>query len=230
MDERSLRIQQRFEWPLIVAALLVIPALVLEDTSLGGDTGTVIGTILNWITWLAFVAEVVVMLAVVPKKLTWLRRHPLDIAIVVLTPPIVPAGLQSLRVFRLLRVLPLIRLFTARRVLSLEGVRDAGVVATIIVFTGGVAFAAIQGVSSWDGIWWAMNMVTTVGDAGIRPTTTAGEIIAIAIMVAGIGFVAIVTAYVADRFIRSEVEAREDRVLAKLDAIEQRLERIERGV
>jgi ion channel len=73
-------------------------------------------------------------------------------------------------------------------------------------------------------------MVTTVGDAGIRPTTTAGEIIAIAIMVAGIGFVAIVTAYVADRFIRSEVEAREDRVLAKLDAIEQRLERIERGV
>lgn len=230
MDERSLRIQQRFEWPLIVAALLVIPALVLEDTSLGGDTGTVIGTILNWITWLAFVAEVVVMLAVVPKKLTWLRRHPLDIAIVVLTPPIVPAGLQSLRVFRLLRVLPLIRLFTARRVLSLEGVRDAGVVATIIVFAGGVAFAAIQGVSSWDGIWWAMNMVTTVGDAGIRPTTTAGEIIAIAIMVAGIGFVAIVTAYVADRFIRSEVEAREDRVLAKLDAIEQRLERIERGV
>src|SRR3954447_7190422 len=100
---------------MIVAALLVIPAIVLEESSLGGDTGTVIGSILNWIIWLAFLTETVVMLAVVPKKLLWLRRHPLDVAIVVLTPPIVPAGLQSLRVFRLLRVLRLVRLFSARR-------------------------------------------------------------------------------------------------------------------
>jgi hypothetical protein len=31
MDERSERIQRRFEWPMIVAALLVIPALVLQE-------------------------------------------------------------------------------------------------------------------------------------------------------------------------------------------------------
>jgi len=48
----------------------------------------------NWSIWLAFVAEVVIMLLVVPDRGLWLRDHPLDLAIVVLTPPFVPASLQ----------------------------------------------------------------------------------------------------------------------------------------
>jgi len=231
VDERSLRVQQRFEWPMIVAALLVIPALILEETSFGGDTGTVIGTVLNWVIWLAFLAELVTMLVVVPKRGLYLRKHPLDVAIVVLTPPVVPAGLQTLRVFRLLRVLRLVRLFSMRRVLSLEGVRDAAVIAAVLVLAGGVAFAAAEGVSAWDGVWFAMNMVTTVGAANVYATTVAGRIIAAVIMLVGIGFIAFVTAYIADRFIETgqEVEEREDRVLVKLDAIERRLDRLERS-
>ena len=64
---------------------------------------------LNWVTWLAFLVELVVMLAVVPDRRAWLRHHPLDLIIVVLTPPVLPAGLQSLRVLRLLRLLRLLR-------------------------------------------------------------------------------------------------------------------------
>jgi len=50
-------------------------------------------------------------------------------------------------------------------------------------------------------------------------------------MLVGIGFIAFVTAYIADRFIETgqEVEEREDRVLVKLDAIERRLDRLERS-
>jgi hypothetical protein len=35
VDERSLRIQRRFEWPMVVAALLVIAAIVFEESHLG---------------------------------------------------------------------------------------------------------------------------------------------------------------------------------------------------
>jgi voltage-gated potassium channel len=229
MDERSLGVQRRFEWPMIVAALLVIPAIVFQETGLDEPWET-IGNVLNWAIWLAFLTEMVVMLAVVPKKTVWLRKNPLDVAIVVLTPPVVPPGLQSLRVFRLLRLLRLVRVFSLRRVLSLEGVRDAAVIAAIIVLAGGVAFAAIEGVSAWDGIWFALNMVTTVGDPGFAPDTVAGRIIAIVVMIVGIGFVAFVTAFIADRFISSsqEVEAREDQVLAELRSINDRLTRLER--
>jgi hypothetical protein len=32
MDERSLRWQQRLEWPMVIEALLVIPLLVVEES------------------------------------------------------------------------------------------------------------------------------------------------------------------------------------------------------
>jgi ion channel len=50
-------------------------------------------------------------------------------------------------------------------------------------------------------------MVTTVGDLGSSPDTVAGRVIAIVIMIVGIGFVAFVTAFIADRFISTSQEA-----------------------
>ena len=34
--------------------------------------------VLNWVTWVAFLVELVVMLAVVPNRRLWLRHHPLE--------------------------------------------------------------------------------------------------------------------------------------------------------
>jgi voltage-gated potassium channel len=111
----------------------------------------------------------------------------------------------------------------------LEGVRDAAVIAAVIVLTGGIAFAAIEGVSAWNGVWFAMNMVTTVGNPGFSAETVAGRILAVGIMLVGIGYVAMVTAFIAGRFIQTDqdVEEREDRVLAKLESIERRLDRLD---
>jgi voltage-gated potassium channel len=123
MDERSRRIAKRFEVPVLIAAVLVIPVIVIEESSVS-DTWKTIGGILNWAIWLTFAVEVVVMLAVVPSKGRWLRENPLDVAIVLFTPPFLPASLQALRVFRLLRLARLFRLAPlARRLFSLEGLR-----------------------------------------------------------------------------------------------------------
>jgi hypothetical protein len=49
-------------------------------------------------------------------------------------------------------------------------------------------------------------------------------------MLVGIGFIALLTAFIADRFIRPEShEKRYDQVMAKLDSIEQRLDSLEQG-
>ena len=112
-----------------------------------------------------------------------------------------------------------------RRLVTVEGMKYAGVLAATTVIAGGAAFAAVekdQGLSSWDGIWWAVTTVTTVGYGDVYPETTSGRVMAMTIMAVGIGFVALLTAFVADRFIRKEVveevEEREDQILAKLDA------------
>ena len=58
-----------------------------------------VADVLNWAIWLAFVFEAVVMLRVVPDKKVWLRKHPLEVAIVLVTPPFLPASLEAARIF-----------------------------------------------------------------------------------------------------------------------------------
>src|SRR5215212_7291051 len=103
MGERAERLERRLERPMLVAAALVIPALILEESNVG-DSWKLVVTILNWAIWLAFAGELVAMLAVVRNRGGYLARNPLSVAIVLLTPPFLPALFQSLRVLRLLRV------------------------------------------------------------------------------------------------------------------------------
>ena len=132
-----------------------------------GEPWKTIAVVINWITWFAFIAEAVLMLRVVDDRWRWVREHPLDVAIILVTPPFLPPSLQALRVFRLLRLLPLLRAgLLARRLLTTEGVRDVAVLAVLSVLGGGAAFAAVetnQDLTTWDGVWWAVETVTTVG-------------------------------------------------------------------
>lgn len=130
------------------------------------------------------------LVAVAPERRRWLRQHPVDVAIVILTPPFAPAVLQLFRATRLLRLVRVLRLLrlvrtatTLRRICSAEGVLFAGLLAGVLVIAGGAAFAEVesgQRLSAWDGIWWATTTVTTVGYGDVSPHTTAGRMIAIA--------------------------------------------------
>lgn len=233
-DARAAAMERRLERPLLLAALLVIPAIAIEQSDVG-DPWDTIAAALNWSIWLAFVAEAVLVLHVVPDRGRWLRQHPLEVAIIVLTPPFLPASLQAARVFRLLRLLRLLRLgLLTRRLLSTEGIRDAAVLAAMTVLGGGTAYSAVetgQNLSAWDGVWWAIVTVTTVGYGDTYPQTDAGRVIAIAVMFVGIGFIAILTAAAAERFMQAqraegkellEVERRLDEVLRRLDSMERR--------
>jgi voltage-gated potassium channel len=245
VDDRTERIAKRFELPDLIGALLVIPVIVIEQSD-WGDSWKTLGVIVNWLIWLVFLAEFVTLLIVVPKKTTRLRRHPLELAIVVLTPPFLPASLQTLRVFRLARLLRLMRLAPlTRRFFSLEGVRYAAVLALVTALGGGAAFAAAESrdLSTWDGVWWAVSTMTTVGYGDIYPQTDLGRVVAMGLMVVGIGFIAILTAALAERFVRTElreevdelaeemaadVEHAEADVLAELREIMSRLQTVER--
>jgi len=253
MDDRAREVERRLEIPLLIAALLTTrPLRVAMHWS--ERRVVLVDVILNWIIWVTFLAELVIMVRVSPRPTEWLRHHPLELAIVILTPPFLPAALQATRVFRLLRLLRLLSAgFITRRLLSTEGVRDAAVLAVVTVIGGGAAFSAVesdQHLSTWDGVWWAMTTVSTVGYGDVVPRTTDGRIIAIAVMFVGIGFIAILTAAAAERFIRTtgaieeeqlEIEREQAKIVAEEEAIEaeqrgiddvlaeilQRLERIE---
>jgi voltage-gated potassium channel len=177
VTERARRMEKRLEWPMLVAALLVVPAIAIEQSEASGALNAV-AVAINWGTWLAFLAEAVLMLSVVDDGRQRIRDHPVEVAIVVVTPPFLPASLQAARVFRLLRLLPLLRAgMLARRLLTTEGVRDVAVFSLVTVLGGGAAYSAVetsQHLSTWDGVWWAFVTVTTVATATPIPGRRRG--------------------------------------------------------
>jgi voltage-gated potassium channel len=62
--------------------------------------------------------------------------------------------------------------------------------------------------------------MTTVGYGDIYPTTEAGRAIAITVMVVGIGFVAVLTAAIAERFLAAKVEQAREEMAEEVESAE----------
>lgn len=234
VNERARLIESRLEVPMLIAAALVIPLLILEQEA-STDAWRAVAVILNWAIWLAFACEAAIMLAVVPSRWHWIRNHPLEVIVVVGTAPILPASMQALRALRLLRLVRLLLL--AQRMKSLftpQGLSSAAVLSMVVIFGGATAIRIAEpslGLTLGDSIWWALTTATTVGYGDIYPTTTAGRTIASVVMLVGIGFVALLTAAMAQRFLSPDVEdvkREEDEVLALLQSLNQRMNGLER--
>src|SRR5918994_2755028 len=97
------RVARRLRMPLIVAALLAIPTIVVQETSVGGFWEP-LATVMDWCIWGVFAANLLIMLAVVPDRRRWLLENPMDVLIVALTQPFLPATMK------IARALPVVRL------------------------------------------------------------------------------------------------------------------------
>jgi len=97
---------------------------------------------------------------------------------------------------------------------------------TLIHFTDPKNFPNIG-----DGLWWAVQTVTTVGYGDLVPTTVTGRLVAALVMLAGIGFLTVITAAITSTFIETARRRLEGNTVAaltaKLDQIDTRLEVIE---
>ena len=111
------------------------------------------------------------------------------------------------------------------------------VLAPLLVFLAGAGFAALESntVSSyWEGLWWALSLMTTVGFVGESPETTGGHILSAVLMVSGFALLAVATAAIATLFVRQEEEpdelrerAFEELALERFDDLAARLTAIE---
>ena len=52
---------------MLIAAALTLPIVAITESKPGGTLESV-AIVLNWVTWIAFAVELVVMLAVVPDR------------------------------------------------------------------------------------------------------------------------------------------------------------------
>jgi voltage-gated potassium channel len=158
------------------------------------------------------------MLRLVDNPWSWVRHHPLEVTIVVFTFPVLANALTAIRALRLLRLVRLLRLPALARVaFSLEGLRYVALLAVVTAIGGGEAYAQSEGGSLKDGIYWAITTMTTVGYGDLSPKSDTGKMLALVVMLVGIGFVAILTGAVAQRFVHRDIEAVEAEVRAVED-------------
>jgi hypothetical protein len=147
--------ERRLDVILLAAAVAVVPVILIEQSHAGSEWKAA-AAIANWIIWILFAGEAGLMLAFSGDRASWARRHKLELAVVVLTPPVLPAGLQALRILRLLRPLRLVvAVKLARRLFSLEGLKYAAILTVVVIIAGGYAFASAENATTGTGMWWA---------------------------------------------------------------------------
>src|SRR5688572_1375515 len=186
-----------------------------------------------------FLFDFVIQFRRAPSKLQYMKTGWLDLLASIPTVDLLRWG-RLLRVLRILRVLRAIRggykiwslLFATR------GNATGSATITILLL---LAFSTIsiliveQGPdvnikTPEDALWWSFTTVTTVGYGDRYPTTTEGRIIAVVLMMAGIGLLGSFTAFIASYFLGNQEAEDEAREQAEFRMLQSKIEGLERSI
>jgi len=159
-------------------------------------------------------------------------------------------NVRILRVGRLVRIVRVIRLLRAIRAtqkitsLLLKDKIRTGVASVLLSAFLLIMFCAVGILiceqqdpdanikTAGDAIWWSVTTVTTVGYGDKYPVTAEGRIVAMILMVAGIGLFGILSGLAASFFIGTREHGiihEENKILARLERLEEKIDRLKKG-
>lgn len=230
---------RHFEWPMVAVALWIVVQWYLEET---GALPRAVARMADWLVWLAFLLETLVLTAQVENKRVYLFGNWLNLLIITAGFPFFwqfAPLIGLLRSVRLVLVLALLLRMSksARKLLSQHKLGTTLIVAFFAMVLSGIIMSRIDPSigTVWDGMWWAWVTMATVGYGDVVPHSGAGRIFGALLILFGVVLLSLLTANLAAFFIGSDIgsdvekverEEREaDRLLKDIAA---RLERIER--
>jgi voltage-gated potassium channel len=238
-DERpaAQRWARRFEMPMILLAVWIMVEWYLREKGIYPDA---FDRITNWIIWLFFVLETVVLTSLVEKKWLYLRSNWMNLLIISACLPLLWGGsayAAALRSLRVLLIFPLLLTtsLTVRKVLARNHLGTTLLVALAFTLMSGLLISGIDPSIEdiWQGIWWAWVTVATVGYGDVVPQSAAGKVFGAIVIMFGLGFFSLLTASFSAYFItRGEVEIEQEEAeeIYRLKDIERRIESMEQAL
>ncbi|MFZ0342366.1 MAG: ion channel [Gaiellaceae bacterium] len=242
-QEESGKVRHSFELVVLVCALLMLPAVLIQDSSLHSPW-TILSWVLGTFVWLVFTVELALTLHYAQDRRAALRAHWADGVVVFAIFPLwglffAALGPGWLRGWRLARLWVIAaRIFRAEGLLTHR--RNLPYIAALTLLLVTVTGIAVHETdparfpNPWRGLWFAIVTVTTVGYGDTFPTSPLGRLIASFLMIVGIGFLGLATASIAGHFVNQDAEDKhreaidkQDEILAELRRVHQRLDRLE---
>ena len=198
----------RYPMALLGIAWLIIAIEILSTDLEGSASIALVATL--FVLWAVLLVEYLVRLVVTPDRRGYLRRRWVEPATVVV--PVFQGwhliGIEKmglllheaeLRVEAILRHHSLFRVLIAALATLILGAW------LVLLFERNAKGSNIHNYA--DALWWAIVTVTTVGYGDRFPVTAGGRIVAVILMLVGIGLIGVLTATVASVFIKEHTDA-----------------------
>lgn len=224
-----------FQLVILVLSLVVLGALVADTFfHLSPEIARILQFV-DAIVCVVFLIDFVVRFRRAKSKLAFMKWGWIDLLASV---PNVPA-LRWGRAIRLLRILRLLRgLRSLHRVLQVlfqhrtrGGVVSVGLTMFLFVTFSAIAILVVEKDpasnirSAEDAVWWSVTTITTVGYGDKYPVTTGGRIVAMMLMISGVGLFGILSGVVASFFL-GKVEKEENEILEEVRALRSEVARL----
>lgn len=187
---------------------LVMAALAITTIALSLRPATVPVERAIFAIWAVFVADYGIRLWRAENKRRFFRENLFDLI------AIAPVGaFRAARLVRLVRFLRVVRGMavlwrvsaTVRGVLRTNQLGYVLLFTTALVIAGGIVIHEVEPEigSLQDGWWWSLVTTTTVGYGDLAPRTAEGRVLAVVLMLVGIGTIGMITGSIATYFIGS---------------------------
>ncbi|HEY0636387.1 MAG TPA: ion channel [Pseudonocardiaceae bacterium] len=236
--------ERRLDWPLtgLAVVFLVGYAWSVLDTGLSPRAAWWLEVLL-WGTWALFAADYLVRLWLARRKWRFVRRHLLDLVVIILP------MFRQLRVLRVITVLSALHRQMSDDFRGKVGVYVAGATALVGFSAALAVYDAERGhpdasiTTFGDALWWTITTISTVGYGDRYPVTWEGRVVAGTLMLAGIALLGTVTATIASLFVErvraveeaveeaeQEQEQETGELLAEIRRLHTRLDELQRAV
>ncbi len=193
-----LRIERITEAPLLILSFAMIPLLVGPFFwKLSPQEENLFLTLDSFI-WALFAVDLIIKTLIAPHRLPYLRRHWLEILVVVV-PFFRPLRLLRIFIFGSRAWLGFRRLVHVDFLL-VYGIGLVTIASTVVASVEGGEQASIN--SFADVLWWAVVTITTVGYGDMVPVTVAGKAVATILMLGGVAFFSGMTANLASFLVK----------------------------
>lgn len=196
--------------------------------------------------WGLFVAEAFVLSLLVSNRLRYWQQNWLNLLIVFGGLPLLfmqqGVALAFLRVLRLVLLVVMVMRFARRslRLLARHTLAATLIIAFFLVLTLGTLAASIDPAipTFWDGLWWALATVSTIGYGDVVPVSAEGRLLGVILILFGVATFSMVTANLAAFILSlqleetaSDIEREEIKhellILSRLEEMERRFDRLE---